>query len=116
MNFHVFDLLYTDPSQVREFLIFMAKSGLVGGVYLWLNKSNGKMYVGSSMNLYSRISTYFCLNKVHGIIGEALLKYGLVGFVLVLFFVSGATKEVVLSLEQSVLDGCTCAYNILFSR
>jgi excinuclease UvrABC nuclease subunit len=54
----VVDLLYVDPDQVREFITSMAKEGLVAGVYLWLNRVNGKMYVGSSMNLYSRISGY----------------------------------------------------------
>jgi len=120
----VFDLFYTDPAQVvdvrvhrssdgepsmREFLIAMAKSGLVAGVYLWINRVidgprpamiderrsstidpegrmsalavNGKMYVGSSINLYSRMSRYFAVNSAHGIIGKALLKYGLVSFI-----------------------------------
>jgi excinuclease UvrABC nuclease subunit len=61
MLFHVFDLFYTDPSQIREFLTAMAKTGLVGGVYLWINKHNGKMYVGSSINLCARISGYLNL-------------------------------------------------------
>jgi len=113
MIYHIFDLLYVDPDQVREFLISVAKSGLVGGVYLWINQSNGKMYVGSSIDLYSRISYYFALENVHGIIGQALLKYGLVSFVLVIFLIPEATGALVLSLEQSVLDNCVCAYNIL---
>jgi len=113
MSFHAFDLFYVDPDQVREFLISMAKSGLVGGVYLWINRKNGKMYVGSSINMYSRIRGYLCLNKLHGTIGRGLLKYGLVSFVLVIFLVPEATGALVLSLEQSVLDNCVCAYNIL---
>ncbi|CAG8751985.1 7168_t:CDS:2, partial [Acaulospora colombiana] len=111
MGFHIFDLLYTDPEQVRAFLAAMAKEGLVAGVYLWINRTNGKIYVGSSINLYSRISYYLALNGIHGTIGKALLKYGLVGFILVIFLVPDAS--LVLALEQSVLDGCICAYNIL---
>ena len=111
MRFHVFDLLYTDPAQVREFLISMTKEGLVGGVYLWINRVNGKMYVGSSINLYPKMSRYFT-NNAHGIIGQALLKYGLEGFVLVIFLVPDASPDLVLALEQSVLDGCVCVYNI----
>jgi len=42
MSFHVFDLLYTEPDQVRDFLLSMAKEGLVGGVYLWINRSGKK--------------------------------------------------------------------------
>jgi len=102
MTFHVFDLgspLYVEPDQVREFLISMAKSGLVGGVYLWINRYNGNMYAGSSMNLYSRLSGYFSLNNLHGIIGNALLKYGLDSFVLVLFLFPNATRSLVLALD-----------------
>jgi group I intron endonuclease len=109
----MFDLLYVEPEQVKGFLIAMTKEGLVGGVYLWINKVNGKMYVGSSNNLYSRISYYLKGTKVHGIIGQALLKYGLDEFVLVLFLFPNATRSLVVALEQSVLDDCTCVYNIL---
>jgi len=112
MTYQVFDLLYTDPDQAREFLLAMVKEGLVGGVYLWINRVNSKMYVGSSLNLYSRISGYLRLSKLHGVIGPALLKYGLDSFVLVIFLIPNATSSLVLALEQSVLDGCVCAYNI----
>jgi group I intron endonuclease len=91
----------------------MAKEGLKGGVYLWMNKSGGKTYVGSSVNLYSRISYYFGLKKLHGIIGSALLKYGLVNFILTIIFMRDGAKEAVLSLEQEILDNCICEYNIL---
>jgi group I intron endonuclease len=129
MTFHVFDLgspLYVEPDQVREFLFSIAKAGYVAGVYLCrasglsividagrINKTNGKMYVGSSVNLYARIAGYICFNKLHGIIGDALLKYGLSSFVLVIFLVPDASSALVLSLEQSILDNCVCAYNIL---
>jgi hypothetical protein len=102
------------PEEVREFLTVMAKSGLLGGIYLWINKRNAKLYVGSSINLHSRVNFYFSLKNVHGIIGQALLKYGLLGFILVIFLVPGATVPLVLFLEQSlrpVVDGCVCAYN-----
>ncbi len=29
------------------------------GVYLWYNKTSGKYYVGSSINLYKRLSSLF---------------------------------------------------------
>jgi group I intron endonuclease len=71
------------------------------------------MYVGSSIDLRSRISDYFNLKQLHGIIGKALCKYGLNGFMLIIVFVPDATREMVLCLEQSVLDSCVCVYNIL---
>jgi len=112
MEFHIFDLLYTDPDRVRESLLAMSKEGLVGGIYLWINKSNAKLYVGSSMNLYSRISGYLSLRNLHGIIGHALLKYSLDSFVLVVFFVPNATSSLVLALDSRSDDTCVCAYNI----
>ena len=51
-------------------------------------------------------------SKLHGIIGNALIKYALGGFILVIFLVPEAAPELVLSLEQAVLDNCVCAYNI----
>jgi hypothetical protein len=58
MTFHVFDLFYIDPAQVREFLIFMVKSGLVGGIYI--NKTNGKMYVTLP---FFQVGNYVALEK-----------------------------------------------------
>ncbi len=52
------------------------------GVYKWVNKINGKSYVGSSTSLSDRFSVYYSLSslkrKVKGsiIIHRALLKYG----------------------------------------
>ena len=74
MSYHVFDLSLVGPGEVRAFLTVMAKEGLVGGVYLFINKESGKMYVGSSMNLYQRIRGYLNGSKLHAIIGKALRK------------------------------------------
>jgi len=71
------------------------------------------MYVGSSINLCSRISGYLNFSNLHGIIGDALRRYGLNGFILIIFLFPNATRSLVLAMEQSVLDGCVCAYNIL---
>jgi hypothetical protein len=50
------------------------------------------------------MSRYFT-NNAHGIIGQALLKYLLDSFVLIIFFVPNATRSLLLALEQSVLEG-----------
>jgi group I intron endonuclease len=55
------------------------------GVYRWISKINGKSYVGSSVSLSNKFSTYYSLNsliKVKGsiIIYRALLKYGYSNF------------------------------------
>ena len=49
------------------------------GVYCIINKTNGCLYVGKSINLSRRINNYFqnsYLNKRSGLIYPALLKYG----------------------------------------
>src|SRR4051812_13389720 len=109
---YVFDMSYVGTGQVKEFLLSKGKEGLVAGIYLWINRENGKMYVGSSINLYRRILSYLNGSKLHGMIGKALLKYGLNSFVLVLFLFPNATRSSILALEQFVLDNCACAYNI----
>ena len=80
-------MLNVEPSQVCEFLLIKGKEGPVAGVYLWINQVNGNMYVGSSMNLRSRISYYFNSKNVHGRIGSAFRKYSLISFTLVIYFI-----------------------------
>ena len=50
------------------------------GIYCWVNRINGKFYIGSSINLKSRLQDYFSndhLNKKSGMtICKGLLKYG----------------------------------------
>jgi excinuclease UvrABC nuclease subunit len=56
------------------------------GIYRWVNKINGKSYIGSSISLSNRLIIYYSLNsltlKVKGsiIIRRALLKYGHANF------------------------------------
>jgi group I intron endonuclease len=98
--------------QVRTFLNNKARLGFSGGIYLWMNQSNGHFYVGSTLNFYNRITSYFTLKGAYGIILNALTKYGFESFILILFMIPGVTKEEVLQLEQSVLDTWKPEYNI----
>ena len=68
--------------------------------------------MGSTLNFYSRITSYFSLKGAYGIILNALNKYGFESFTLVLFMIPGVTKEEVVQLEQSVLDTGKPEYNI----
>ncbi len=107
-----FDLALSTQAQVREAINIQAKAGHTGGIYFWINKVNGNYYVGSTINFYSRIMSYFYLTKAHGIIRRALQKYGFESFSLVLIFVPDASKDLVLYLEQYILDKGKPAYNI----
>jgi hypothetical protein len=55
---------------------------------------------------------YFSLCGATGIILNALVKYGINSFTLVLFIIPNANKEGVLKLEQFVLDTWKPEYNI----
>jgi len=89
----------------------MRDKGLTGGIYLWVNQVSKKMYVGSTMNFYSRIASYFYLTRVTKVILRALNKYGFSSFTLILVFVPDASRELTLLLEQHVLDNWVCDYN-----
>lgn len=55
------------------------------GIYKWTNKLNGKIYIGSSVNLSKRLSNYYNYNNLikfqqNMLIHKALLKYGYSNF------------------------------------
>lgn len=116
-------LKYSDvPVSVGVIRTLLAKKR---GVYLWTNKRNGKQYVGSSMDLSSRLSDYFrnSYNKDQAsrgsAISAAILKYGLSEFSLqVIVLGPSPTRESIsvssdfIPLEQYYLDRYSLVYNI----
>jgi hypothetical protein len=112
MKHYIFDLSKISQAQVKYFLYNKARIGLTGGIYIWMNQTNGHFYVGSTLNFYQRIAAYFTLNGTGGIIKNALIKYGFEYFTLVLFIVSGVSREEVLRLEQFILDTWKPEYNL----
>lgn len=111
MIFYTFDLSIATKSQVFKIIREMRDEGLTGGIYLWVNQVSKKMYVGSTMNFYARIATYFYLSRITRVILKALKKYGFSSFTLILVFVPKASRELILLLEQHVLDNWVCDYN-----
>jgi len=88
------------------------------GIYKWVNKTNGKSYVGSSVNLSTRLSHYFSLNylvkrtKVYNSkIYNALLAYGHVNFRLEIL--EYCDRSQVIKLEQFYINSFKPEYNIL---
>lgn len=57
------DLSVASQAQIRAVLNEMKHSGLTGGIYLWINQTNGKFYVGSTLCFYDRILSDFYLSK-----------------------------------------------------
>lgn len=112
MTLLFFDLAFSTQAQVREAINNRAKAGHTAGIYFWINKVNGKYYVGSTTSFYQRIMSYFYLTGAYGLILKALNKYGFESFSLVLIFVPDASRDLVLYLEQYFLDKGKPAYNI----
>ncbi len=83
-------------------------------VYRWVNKINGNIYVGSTINLRVRLYTYFSLgslSKSKRIIDKALLKYGYSNFSFEIL--EYCTRENVLVREQYYMDLLNPVYNIV---
>lgn len=83
-------------------------------MYRWINKVNGKTYIGSSVNLGKRLSSYYNFNYISSsnmLINKALIKYGYSNFILEVL--EYCDRKDVLVREQYYLDFCKPEYNIL---
>jgi hypothetical protein len=81
--------VYDNPDLQKKDIINENKGK--SGVYRWVNKVNGKTYVGSSVNLSRRLKNYYSLNLMgtkiklgQSAIYSAILKYGHSNFKLVI--------------------------------
>jgi len=84
------------------------------GIYRWVNKENGKSYIGSSVNLTRRFYQYYnskYLLSTNMIICQALLKYGYSTFSLEIL--EYCEVKDVISREQYYLNLLQPEYNIL---
>lgn len=84
------------------------------GVYRWVNKVNGKTYIGSSINIRVRMYKYYDLRYLaesNRPIERALLSYGFSKFSLEIL--EYCHKDDVLSKEQYYMDLLKPEYNIV---
>jgi len=85
------------------------------GVYRLINIENGKIYVGSSLNLGRRFTSYFSFKYIDiqktSLICKALLKYGYSKFRLEIL--EYCENSVLLEREQYYIDLLSPEYNIL---
>lgn len=89
------------------------------GVYKWTHRESGKFYIGSSVNLGRRFSSYFSYKVIESqskfsiicLRSPALLKYGYSEFSLEIL--EYCTKDQTLKREQFYLDSFKPQYNIL---
>nr|NP_043731.1 hypothetical protein AlmafMp12 [Allomyces macrogynus]AAA64933.1 ORF360 [Allomyces macrogynus]AAC49232.1 GIY-YIG orf [Allomyces macrogynus] len=103
---------YTLTNLEKDIKSFVRKHGNTG-VYIWINKENGKRYVGSSINLANRLNYYFILNfNDNNLAVRALAKYGFESFRLVLILMPNSDIREVRGLEQHFLDNFVMPYNV----
>ena len=84
------------------------------GIYRWIHKDSGRSYIGSSINLAKRLSTYYSIKaliKTNNIISKSLLKYGYSSFSLEILEYCEPIK--CLEREQYYLDLLKPELNIL---
>lgn len=87
------------------------------GIYRWINNLNGKSYVGSSINLTTRLNVYFNKNRLvtgsgnRMAIYQAISKYGLENFTLEIL--EYCCKYATIEREQFYLDKLKPEYNLL---
>lgn len=86
------------------------------GVYRWVHNKSGKFYIGSSVNLGQRFSSYFTLNWLKSqaktsIIYKSILKYGHAEFRLEIL--EYCNRKETIKREQYYFDNFNPEYNIL---
>nr|QCW06890.1 hypothetical protein [Drechslerella brochopaga] len=106
-------IIYTNPENQKQSVV--KDNWLKSGVYRWINKVNGKTYIGSSKNLSTRLIQYYGKSLVNkksiSLIYQAILKYEHKNFSLEIL--EYCEKKEVLTREQYYLDLLNPEYNIL---
>lgn len=106
--------LYSDL-KAEKALILTENKGK-SGVYMWTNKVNGKIYVGSSVDLSKRLRNYFNISYLSDfkdimIIYKALLAHGFDNFKLEILEYCNSSQ--LIEREQYYIDILKPEYNIL---
>jgi len=105
--------VFENPVEERKEITSFLKGK--SGVYLWFHKTNGKYYVGSSVDLRYRFYDYFSgsyfYKSGNSIFANAIAKYGLnaFGFIVLEF----TEKSDTLHREQFFIDTLLPLYNTL---
>ena len=84
------------------------------GIYRWTNKNNGKIYIGSAVDLTNIFFHYYSLKRISDsnmTICKALLKYGYTNFQLEIL--EYCEPQNIIAREQYYLDLLQSEYNIL---
>ena len=100
-----------------KYLIYKENKNKID-IYRFINNINGKCYVGSSINLGTRLTTYFSrkgmysrLKAKRSFIYDALLKYGYDDFTLEIL--EYCNIDILIEREQYYINHFKSEYNIL---
>lgn len=104
---------YLDAAESKS--VILKENEGKSGIYLWENKLNGKIYIGSSIDLKRRLTTYYNFNHLNKnltrYINNALLKDG--HFVFSLYILEYCSdKKDLINREQYYFDLLNPTYNI----
>jgi len=94
------------------------------GIYQWIHKESGKIYIGSAVDLYKRLRQYYSISRLNRnknqYISNALLSHGYSAFSLsILEYINidnlslEESKKLILEREQYYIDSLKPEYNIL---
>ena len=107
-------VLVGDPFNKRDIILKVTKKQK--GVYIWETLDGKHMYVGHSINLYNRISSYFMpsvLNTKARRVLRYLNKHGFSDIKLTIYIMNeNSTLEQVVSLEQHFIDSLNPNLNV----
>ena len=95
-------------------LEILSKTKDKAGVYMFFNLTNGKFYIGSSVNLARRFRVHMnSVNSVKLPLPLAINKYGPNNFVLLILQYCDRDVDICLGLEQYYIDLYKPKYNLL---
>lgn len=108
------EILIEDPSNNRSKILESSKNKK--GVYIWESIITNDIYVGHSINLYNRVSSYFMpsiLKKANRRVLKFLNLYGFSSINLRLLILKDeSTIDEVISLEQYFIDNLNSTLNV----
>ncbi|MVB68763.1 hypothetical protein DYH53_28770, partial [Klebsiella pneumoniae subsp. pneumoniae] len=64
-----------------------------GGIYSFINKTNGKQYIGSAKDLYIRLNEHLSKRKSNSALQAAILKHGLDNFYFCIYEYFSSARE-----------------------
>lgn len=107
-------VLINDPFNNRDIILKVAKKQR--GIYIWESLDSKHMYVGHSINLYNRISSYFMpsiLNTKARRVLRYLNKHGFSNMKLTIYIMDeNSSLEQVVELEQHFIDSLKPNLNV----